>query len=105
MFGDANNRDMRLRMPITQIKTEVASGLQEGEAHYYALIVIEKADDHLRLATVSWPKKPLASWLDGAEKQAPTATMTSAASYSLRKISAGDGCVDDTWTATSGPPE
>ena len=105
MFGDAYDRGMRHRMSIPQIKTEVPSGLQEDETHYYALVVIEKADDHFRLATVSWPKKPLTSWLNGAEKQAPTAITTSAASYILRKISAGDGCVDDTWTATSGPPD
>jgi hypothetical protein len=44
--------------PTSQIKTGVVSPLQEDEARYYATAVIEKANDHLKLATISWLKEP-----------------------------------------------
>jgi N-acetylneuraminic acid mutarotase len=89
---------------ITQIRTGVLSALQEDEERFYATAVIEKTRDRLKLATVSWLKEPLESWLARVEKHPPTAILTPGISYKLPAISDG-GCVDDTWTATPGPPD
>lgn len=43
---------------VMQIKTGVISSLQEDEEHFYAMAVIDKTDDHIKLATVSWLKEP-----------------------------------------------
>ena len=52
------------------------SALQENETHYYATVVLTKTTDHLKLATVAWPKEPLESWLARAESQVPTPIVT-----------------------------
>ena len=92
-------------VPATEIKTGVLSALQEHETHYYATTVLEKTKEHLKLATVSWHKEPLGSWLAKSESQVSTAMAAPAVSYTLPKISDGAGCIDNTWTATAGPPD
>lgn len=87
-----------------QIKTGVPSPLQENETDYYVTAVTDKTDDRLKVATVSWHKQALESWLAGAESQVPTGMAVPTASYTLPRISEG-GCVDDTWTAIAGPPD
>jgi N-acetylneuraminic acid mutarotase len=89
---------------ITQVKTGVVSSLQEDERRFYGTAVIEKAADRLKLATVSWFKEPLESWIARAESKVPTSMARAPANYVLPKISEG-GCVDDTWTATQAPPD
>src|SRR6266568_2355955 len=92
--------------PITQLKTGVLSPLQEDEGRYYATAVVEKTKDHLKLATVEWLKEPLESWRARAANQVPTAMTARNANYALPAISDGaGGCIDDTWTATPGPPD
>ena len=89
----------------SQIKTGVLTPLQEDRDHYYASAVVNNTDDHLKLATVSWPKEPLESWLSRAQSQVPKAMLAAGAGYTLSKILQGSGeCMDDTWTATAGPP-
>jgi len=44
---------------LAQIKTGVLSPLREDEGHYYAVAVMNKGRDRLKLATVAWPKEPL----------------------------------------------
>src|SRR5262249_2077699 len=90
--------------PITQIKTGVVSRLQEDETHYYATAIIEKSNDRLKLANVTWVKEPLASWLARSEIQPRSSMMLRSDKYELPGI-AGANCVDDTWTATAGPPD
>jgi hypothetical protein len=89
---------------VTQIKTGLLSPLQEDESRYYATAVLAKTNDHLKLATVAWPKEPLESWLATAENQMLVAVVLPTASYKLPEITA-DGCIDDTWAATAGPPD
>ena len=89
---------------IAQIKTGILSRLQEDETRYYATAVIEKAEDRLKLATVSWSKEPSESWLARAETDVTKATTATDLNYALPEIPTG-GCIDDTWTATAGPPE
>jgi hypothetical protein len=55
-------------IPVGQLST-----LQEDETGYYATAVTEKAEDGLKLATVTWSKEPVESWRIGAEKQVSTA--------------------------------
>ena len=83
---------------------EKVSILQEDETRYYATAVIEKTNDHLKLATVSWLKEPLDSWLAKMEKE-PAAIAAPPADYHLPIISDGTGCVEDTWSATLAPPD
>ena len=89
---------------ITQVKTGVVSSLQEDPERYYATAVLSKSHDHLKLATVSWLKEPLQSWLAKAEKQVATSIEVPSANYGLPKISDGGGCIDNTWIATAGAP-
>ena len=79
------------------------SALQENETCYYATAVLAKTTDHLKLATVAWPKEPLESWLARAENQVATPISAPAIGYTLPAVAAG--CTDDTWTPTSGPPD
>ena len=78
------------------------SPLQESETCYYAITVLAKTSDHLKLATVAWPKEPLASWLARRENQVASISAP-ATGYTLPAVATG--CTNDTWTATSGPPD
>src|SRR5438445_106777 len=84
------------------------SPLREDEGHYYAVAVMNKGKDRLKLATVAWLKEPLRSWLAKAETQVPVTMGAVSANYSLPVISGQSdnsipsaACTDDTWTATS----
>ena len=78
--------------------------LQEDENRYYATAVIEGTKDHLKLATVFWVKEPFESWIVKAENQAPTPIAAPGGNYTLPEI-LGGGCIEDSWTATNGPPD
>src|SRR5437879_4329710 len=87
---------------IAQIKTGVLSPLQEDDAHYYAVAIMKKGKDRLKLATIAWLKEPLRSWLAKAEAEVPMTMAAVSTSYTLPVIAGpSGGCVDDTWTATS----
>src|SRR6266403_348402 len=95
-FGSAKEGDA-----LGQIKTGVLSPLQEDEGHYYAVAVMKKGKDRLKLATVAWLKEPLRSWLAKAETQVPVTMAAVSASYTLPVIaSPSAGCTDDTWMGT-----
>ena len=86
---------------LAQIKTGELSPLQEDETRYYATAILNKTNDHLKLATVLWVKEPLDSWLSRAEDQLPKGITAPTGSYALPKIRDGAGCADNTWTATA----
>ena len=79
------------------------SSLQEDENRYYATAVIEKTKDYLKLGTLSWLKEPLEPWLARVKIQPPRVMAVPSGDYTLPNISEG-GCIEDTWTATAGPP-
>ena len=81
------------------------SPLQEDATRHYVLAVLERSENRLLVATVSWPKKPLESWLARAEKQLPVAMMIPQASYTLPMLSDAGGCNENTWMATAAAPE
>src|SRR5262249_6683325 len=81
------------------------SSLREDETRYYTVAVVGKANDQLKLATVSWLKEPLDSWLAKAERQVPVTMEAVSANYVLPVISGSSdnsipsgACTDDTWT-------
>jgi hypothetical protein len=85
-----------------QIKIGVLSPLQENEGHYYAVAVMKKGKDRLKLATIAWLKEPLRSWLTNAETQVPVTVAAASTNYTLPVIaSPSGGCTDDTWTPTT----
>src|SRR5205823_2070186 len=85
-----------------QIKTGVLSPLREDEGHYYAVAVMNKGKDRLKLATVAWLKEPLRSWLAKAEALVPVTMAALTANYTLPAIaSPSGGCTDDTWAPTN----
>ena len=91
-----------------QVKAGVFSPLREDDGHYYAVAVMKKGEDRLKLATVAWSKEPLGSWLAKAEAREPVTMAAVTANYTLPTISGQPGnlspsvaCSDDTWTATS----
>src|SRR6266478_6429571 len=87
---------------IAQIKTGVLSPLQEDDRHYYAVAVMSKGKDRLKLATVAWLKEPLRSWLAKAEALVPVTMAALTANYTLPAIaSPSGGCTDDTWAPTN----
>jgi hypothetical protein len=78
------------------------SALQEDERRYYATTVIERTSDQLKVATVSWLKEPLDSWLARGENELPNLMTIPSGNYQLPAISGGaGGCIDDSWTATA----
>jgi N-acetylneuraminic acid mutarotase len=101
IFGTARSRGAQ----IAQIKTGVLSPLQEDETRYYATAVLQKSEDRLKLATVSWLKEPFEYWLARAESQTRNAIVAPNASYTLFKLSEGTSGCTDSWIATPGPPD
>jgi N-acetylneuraminic acid mutarotase len=87
------------------IKTRVLSPLQEDADRYHTTALMELTKDRMTLAAVSWLKEPLDSWLARAESRTLATTTVPAASYTLPTIPDGATCVDNTWTATAGPPD
>ena len=70
--------------------------------------ILSKTADHLKLATVAWLKEPFGSWLAKADNQVTALTAITApnSNYTLPANSSSVGpCTEDTWTATSAPPD
>jgi hypothetical protein len=110
----SNGRDGSLSRPSRSAGPAIASyqslpirklsSLHEDESRYYVTEILSKTTDRIKIATVSWLKKPLQSWLTKAENQFSTAMVVPAGNYTLPTI-LGGGCTEDTWTATPGPPD
>jgi N-acetylneuraminic acid mutarotase len=91
--------------PYQAIPIGKLSLLQENEERFYATAVLEKTDQRLKLATVSWLKESLELWLARPENQITIETKTQSTRYTLPMVSEDTGCVDDSWTTTTGPPD
>jgi N-acetylneuraminic acid mutarotase len=92
-----NAADEYETLPIGKV-----SPLQEDDAHYYAVTVMKKGKDRLKLATIAWLKEPLQSWVTRAETQVQMTLVAVSANYTLPLISSPSvACTDDTWTPTS----
>ena len=57
-----------------RLPTLILSRLQEDQSRYYATAVIEQTTDHLKLATVSWVKESIESWLVTTESRVTATT-------------------------------
>src|SRR6266404_5545504 len=93
--------DTKASDPSAKIKTGVLSPLREDEGHYYAVAVMNKGKDRLKLATVAWLKEPLRSWLAKAETQVPVTMAAVSANYTLPVIASPSVACIDNWIATS----
>src|SRR5699024_1722768 len=62
------------------------SPLQEDENRYYATAVIAKRKNRLTLATVSWQKQPLGSWLASSEDQVREIMAAAGGKYKLPNV-------------------
>jgi len=87
------------------VPTGKVTPLQEDRSRYYALAVLEKSDNRIKLATVAWLKEPLESWLARVEPQLRVAMTIPQAPYILPQLSDGGSCNENTWAATAAPPE
>ncbi len=83
----------------------VVSGLQEREDGYYVLAVLEQEEGRMRVATVSWRKRPFAAWWAEARRGLSPGQMAGDFAYRLPALPAGTACTDDTWTPTPTPPD
>src|SRR5436190_13195120 len=109
LAGEFGNTKAALGTPrhseaaTAQIKTGVLSSLREDEGRYYAVAVMNKGKDRLKLATVAWLKEPLRSWVIRAETQVPVTMAAVSSNYALPAISGdpSDSCTDDTWAPKS----
>jgi N-acetylneuraminic acid mutarotase len=76
--------------------------LQENEVSFYVTAVTEKTQGHLKLAMVTWSKKPVEVWRAGVEEQLPASIVAPNAGYTLPAVSgATGGCSNDSWAVTS----
>ena len=79
--------------------------LQEDEWRYYAVTIIARAEDRVRLAIVEWRKTQFQSWKAKAETAVSSAVVASAGKFVLPAISEGvDGSIDEAWTPTGAAP-
>jgi N-acetylneuraminic acid mutarotase len=104
-YNSSENSNTWDQIPIGKL-----SPLQEDDDHYYAIAVISKGKDLLKLATIAWLKQPFDSWRAQAERQMPS-TMAAevTADYRLPVVAnSSPEYTDDTWSATAlgtGAPE
>jgi N-acetylneuraminic acid mutarotase len=85
--------------PGTALPVGRVSGLREDESQFYAIVVLQHDNSHLRVATVEWPKVSFASWWQSVRAQLPMTLTLSAFPYSMPKV-AGGICRDDSWKPT-----
>jgi N-acetylneuraminic acid mutarotase len=104
--GDRNGRAQPMagggsaREP--QVETGVLSPLQEDESRYYAIAVVEKTKNRLKLAMVEWRKEPLESWRARVGDLLPAVMAAANWNYTLPTISdSQEGCPDNWVTSTS----
>ena len=92
----------------TRLAEEVPTNLQEVDDRFFAEIVVERADGQLRVATVSWWKRPFDEWwaearaaiesnvaLDGGSQPSRTGMDPTVESSGLAPEAF---CTPDTWT-------
>ncbi len=75
--------------------------LAEDDLRFYATAVIEKSEGRMKIATITWPKQSLESWVANAEKQIDETLVAPGGLYTLPGLSVQAGGCDDNWTATA----
>jgi N-acetylneuraminic acid mutarotase len=76
------------------------SALREDETRLFAVAVLSRSDDRVRLASVEWPKTSFDSWWAEARNEFPSQLASSASGYRLPAIT-GIECRDDSWLPTA----
>jgi len=98
---DARVRDLATAMgaPDGEIVVDRPSPLHEDATRFYALVVHELDDGHVRLATIEWPKRPFEQWWQ--EVRGDLTPEGHAAGFDFRLPAvARAACPDDTWSPT-----
>ena len=72
------------------------SALEESPEGFTVVAVLSLGDDVMRIASVTWAKRPFDAWWAGEGPKLSAAVLSSDASYALH-IPAGPACTDDTW--------
>src|SRR4029077_14645707 len=97
--------DKSAQQDYATIPVGKVSPSQQDQTSYFATAVIEKNSNGFKVATVSWPKELLETWLAQAERQVPAAMKVPEANYALPKTFNGAACTENSWMATAAPPE
>jgi N-acetylneuraminic acid mutarotase len=80
------------------------SGLREDQTRFYALGVVERSPERLRLVSVEWEKQPFETWWASVRTDLPATVDVPDHRYRLPVVGAGS-CLDDTWKPTKAIPD
>jgi N-acetylneuraminic acid mutarotase len=76
------------------------SSLREDANHFYAVAVIAQDTDHVRLASIEWPKVSFETWWPATRQQLPTQLAAVNYTYVLPRLAPNPNCRDDSWKPT-----
>ena len=76
------------------------SSLREDANRFYAVAVIAQDTDHVRLASIEWPKAPFDTWWPATRQQLPMQLTAVNYSYVLPRLAPNANCRDDSWKPT-----
>jgi N-acetylneuraminic acid mutarotase len=76
------------------------SSLREDANRFYAVAVIAQDTDHVRLASIEWPKVSFDAWWPTTRQQLPMQLAAIAYGYALPRLAPNANCRDDSWKPT-----
>ena len=76
------------------------SSLREDANRFYAVVVIAQDADHVRLASIEWPKVSFDTWWRTTRQQLPMQLAPIAYGYALPRLAPNGNCRDDSWKPT-----
>jgi len=90
---------------LAGLQVERPSSLLEERDSFYAVAILDKGEDHLTTATVSWSKQSFDSWWAEQRDAMTAAIVVPDGPYKL-DVPESPPCEDDTWRQTHvAPPE
>ncbi len=94
------------RLAATKAEAELPIGqwssLQENEERFFAVAVVEKGNERMKVASVVWKKVSFDEWWNGARVGMGWDISAPSTEYQLPEINVALGsCDGDAWTATS----
>ena len=102
--GDFDKRVRGLRSTLGDRSGNLALGrlssLREDANRFYAVALIAQDADHVRLASIEWPKVSFATWWRTTRQQLPLQLAPIAYGYALPGLPPNGTCRDDSWKPT-----
>ena len=100
---EPTNPQSAIRNPQSQqLPVGRLSGLQEEENRFYAMAVVEKGADRLKVASVEWRKASFDEWWSSVRGELSAEASAPGVEFRLPVIEAVSAdCVSETWTPTS----